>query len=47
MEKKKTRPSVFVRRGVMEARLRRRDPAGDAPFDPEEEEGDEDVENRR
>ena len=35
MEKKK-KPSIpFARQGVMEARLRRRDPAGDEAFDPE------------
>ena len=35
MEKKKKPPMPIARQGVMEARLRRRDPDGDEAFDPE------------
>ena len=40
MEKRKEAPAVCGRRGLMESLLRRRDPDGDVPFEPEEEEED-------
>ena len=41
MEKRKDRPADHGRRGLMESLLRRRDPGGDDPFDPDNEEEDE------
>lgn len=38
MEKRNDPPAVPYRRGLMDALLRRRDPGGDAPFEPDEEE---------
>ncbi len=40
MEKRKNTPASLHRKGLMESLLRRRDPDGDMPFEPEEEEED-------
>ncbi len=40
MEKRKRSPANPDRRGLMESLLRRRDPDGEVPFEPEEEEED-------
>ncbi len=40
MEKRKNTPASLHRKGLMESLLRRRDPDGDVPFEPEEEEED-------
>ena len=37
MEKRKNTPASLHRKGLMESLLRRRDPDGELPFDPEEE----------
>lgn len=37
MEKRNAPPAALYRKGLMESLLRRRDPGGDALFDPEDE----------